>query len=256
MLQALWEFLRTLIPARASPEGMVNNAEVRRGRGDDNPPVLLLESSEAADTRSAFAAVERGDLRGLKELVPAVVGVRAKSVFQSEMLHVACQKGRPDIVAYLLEHGADPDALDYGGMRRTPLHWACWCAAGRASPGNPLRCVEILMAAGPGPRTWGPGPSWGALNSKACGSRVSTSAATCSDDPSSLAGEVHGPTMALALQGTWSRKNHASFPESFKGASQLLLLVAKRLGHVVDDHLVDKLLSLMAFPLSSWVPGE
>ena len=239
--------------------GMVNNAERRRGGGHEDaaatPPVLLLESTEAAETRRAFAAVERGSLADVQELVPASVGARAKNVFQSELIHVASARGHPDIVTYLLEHGADPDSLDYGGMRRTPLHWACWSAAGRASAGIPLRSVELLLAHGANPRLWG-GPSWGTLNSSACGSRVSTESGSCTDDPSALAGDVHEQTLRLALGGVWSRQTHTSFPGAFRAATRHLLLVTKRMGFAWDDHLVDEVVSRMAFPLSTWVPDD
>lgn len=64
----------------------------------------------------------------------------ACSVYQSTLLHGAARQGHTGLAAELLRRGADPNALDFGGMRRTPLHWAC--------RGGHVGLVELLVAAG------------------------------------------------------------------------------------------------------------
>lgn len=60
--------------------------------------------------------------------------------FQSTLLHIASARGRWRVVQVLLAWGADIMAIDFGGMRRTALHWACH--------GGHIKTVEILREHG------------------------------------------------------------------------------------------------------------
>ena len=70
-------------------------------------------------------AVERGDVETLRAALDAGLPVDARTVFQSTLLHIASRCGHWAAVELLLSRGADVRAIDYGGMRRTALHWAC-----------------------------------------------------------------------------------------------------------------------------------
>jgi ankyrin repeat protein len=60
-------------------------------------------------------------------------------------LHSAAGRGWAEVVAYLLEHGADPDLEDMFG--RTPVVLATTPVQGRPVP-NTERIAELLKAAG------------------------------------------------------------------------------------------------------------
>lgn len=79
-----------------------------------------------------WAAAERGDAPAVEVLLDAegYPGPDCRSVNQSTLLHCAAKLGHLQLAAALLARGADVNALDYGGMRRTPLHWVrTWAAA-------------------------------------------------------------------------------------------------------------------------------
>ena len=59
-------------------------------------------------------------------------------------LHSAAGRGWADVVAYLLEHGANPALKD--GLGRTPLDLATTPVQGRPVP-NAERIAELLKAA-------------------------------------------------------------------------------------------------------------
>ncbi len=82
-----------------------------------------------------WAAAERGDAPAVEALLDAegYSGPDCRSVNQSTLLHCAAKLGHLQLAAALLARGADVNALDYGGMRRTPLHWVRTGAA--ANPG-------------------------------------------------------------------------------------------------------------------------
>lgn len=51
-------------------------------------------------------------------------------------LHYAAANGHLEILEFILQNGADPNARNSSG--NTPLHWACFC--------NQLECVRVLVA--------------------------------------------------------------------------------------------------------------
>ena len=71
-----------------------------------------------------FAAIKRGDIAEVQHLLlDRGADVNARNQYDRAPLHVACYRGRVDIVQLLLDHGADVEARDEDG--NTPLHWAC-----------------------------------------------------------------------------------------------------------------------------------
>lgn len=74
-------------------------------------------TSEAIDTRyELLAAISRGDQARVSELL--AMGIKA-SFYEDGItpLHLAAQKGYPDIVRMLVNNGADIDALDEAGRK-------------------------------------------------------------------------------------------------------------------------------------------
>lgn len=66
--------------------------------------------------------------------------IDARSLYQSTLLHTAAKHGHTELSRALLRRGADVNMLDYGGMRRSALHWACH--------GAHVALVELLLEAG------------------------------------------------------------------------------------------------------------
>ncbi|CAD7697097.1 unnamed protein product [Ostreobium quekettii] len=221
-------------------------------------------------------AAEDGDLAGVAAGLDAGVDANARSVFQTCLLHIAARRGHHEMVLELLRRGAEVGALDYGGMRRTALHWAC-------QHGH-VKCVETLVAWGAD--TKAQGRSWaklvqgqrcaggaclagGAARLSAgpvsfawsrCGELLD-SASPCEQSPSSL---CKNNSVRLALERpAWSPQIHNQFPSRFRDAVQLLLMAAGR-GDKVPDKTKASICNLsrdamcvvirhMAYPLSAWM---
>lgn len=90
-----------------------------------------------------WAAAEHGDAAAVEALLDmeGYPGPDCRSLNQSTLLHCAAKRGHLQLAAALLARGADVNALDYGGMRRTPLHWV--------SPGGSLGALPAASACPP-----------------------------------------------------------------------------------------------------------
>ncbi len=97
---------------------------------------MLLPSSQAPGIHEA---AQKGDLAAVKAFVekdPESVGVKDPN--GRTALHWACRGVHPDVVRYLLEHGADVNARDQAAV--TPLH--------SVSSRGHLEAAQALIAAG------------------------------------------------------------------------------------------------------------
>eukprot|EP00884_Botryococcus_braunii_P005142 jgi/Botrbrau1/14629/Bobra.0364s0013.1 len=165
--------------------------------------------------KEIMEATKRGDLialqRYLDEHPEAVWG---RDVYQSNLLHTASRHGQTELVRELLERNHPPNLLDYGGMRRTALHWAC-------QQGH-VRIVELLVEAGADTRAQG--KEWSQLvQGVKCGKMVDTES-PCAASAVSL---CSNSAVRLALERTpWSPANHHQFPQQFKDAVSIFMLAA------------------------------
>jgi ankyrin repeat protein len=146
-------------------------------RGRDDAAALLAElgaSTDVAPEDLAVAALARGEqpagalpaqldadaqetviLAALRGRLDAVVDALGPSYFghagggpPGTLLHHACWVGDPDVVAKLLERGADPVARS-GAEYDTPVAWAALGSQYHAIPGRDyVAVVERLVAAG------------------------------------------------------------------------------------------------------------
>jgi ankyrin repeat protein len=82
-----------------------------------------------------------GDLARLEHLLGQDPGlIRARTADGFTALHLACFFRSPSVVAWLIAHGADADAVADNPSLLRPLH--------SAAAGRDLACVEALLAAG------------------------------------------------------------------------------------------------------------
>ncbi len=87
-----------------------------------------------------FDAVGRGHERRARKLLdetPGLVGESSPDGYTP--LHVAARSGRGEVVALLLERGADPEAVSHNPLTVRPLH--------AAVEGGARDCVERLLDA-------------------------------------------------------------------------------------------------------------
>ena len=69
-----------------------------------------------------FAAITSGEEETVLRTLAKGVDVNSSDENHLTALHYAAMCGRPEMIALLIEHGADPNAYDMkGGF--TPLHW-------------------------------------------------------------------------------------------------------------------------------------
>ena len=95
----------------------------------------------ADNTRDLHLAARSGDLEGVKRLVESGLSVDSPGRFGITALSLAAQGGASDVVVYLLEKGADPDAREtFFGM--SVLEAALWKGA------PDYEVAMILMRAG------------------------------------------------------------------------------------------------------------
>ncbi len=105
-------------------------------------PAPAVQSSPAGPTTIHDAAT-RGDLQAVKAAVAAdpTVADAEKPPNKKTALHYAAQNGHADVVAFLLDRGADVNRPNIAG--ETPLHYA-------AGPPEPA-VVSLLLARGASP---------------------------------------------------------------------------------------------------------
>jgi ankyrin repeat protein len=102
---------------------------------------------EACLDGQIVAAAEHGDVSQVLQLYDrdAYGILDARSRFQSTLLHIAAKCGHADLCRTLLSAGlCDVHAVDFGGMRRTALHWAIH--------EKHIHVIEVLMDAGADPK--------------------------------------------------------------------------------------------------------
>jgi hypothetical protein len=88
------------------------------------PLLLALSLTPAAHADDVIAASTRGDRFAVKHyLAKSPDAIAARDRFQYTPLHWAAVQGHWDVVAMLVERGADVNALGWDGG--TPLHMAC-----------------------------------------------------------------------------------------------------------------------------------
>lgn len=107
------------------------------------PPALRrLSPAPTALSPAIWAAACAGDVAQVAALYEAegYTHIDARSTYQSTLLHAAARHGHVRLAADLLAKRADVNAIDFGGMRRQPLHWACRSGS--------VEMVELLVAAG------------------------------------------------------------------------------------------------------------
>ncbi|KAK9901370.1 hypothetical protein WJX75_008899 [Coccomyxa subellipsoidea] len=164
------------------------------------------------DQRVAEAA-GTGDLKAVQEYLDVNPHqLDNRTLFQSNLLHIAARNGQAAIVEELMHRGSNLDALDYGGMRRTALHWAC--------QGGHVRIVELLVDHGA--NTQVQGKAWSMLvQGKRCG-RLIDQDTPFEDSPISLCSNY---SVRLALERpAWTPDIHYMFPPRFKDMVRLMLL--------------------------------
>ncbi|GMH40239.1 hypothetical protein BSKO_08143 [Bryopsis sp. KO-2023] len=208
---------------------------------------------KTALTQRAFNAASVGDVESVIEYLESDLAVDVRSVFQTCLIHIAAKDGRLSLLKALVERGADVNALDYGGMRRTPLHWAC-------QKGH-VKCVEVLVAAGAD--TTAQGKGWAKLvQGQECGEMVDCR----SPFEHSAASLCSSQLVRLALEHpTWTPEIHKHFPSEFKEVCKdLVMCVAS---HSLDDSKgcsfgmigmdqCREIISRLAYPLTAWLDAE
>lgn len=194
-------------------------------------------------------AARTGKLDVVQEFLDSGGDPNARTVYQSQLLHVAARHGQSDVLAALLKApGIQVMALDYGGMRRTALHWAC--------QRGDIRSVEALVAAGADITAQGKG--WAKLvQGQRCGQLVQN------DSPSeqSPADLCRDGLVRLALfQPQWCPDVHSEFPASFAEAVRVLVMAAASRHEQSAEiqpwplsmDVTRSIIAAAAYPISAW----
>lgn len=100
--------------------------------GCRTPPVVTTDAGPAA------RAAAEGDLARLEELVAVSGDVEDPSPTGYTPLMAAARNGHTEVVRWLLARGADPNAVNYGGV---DVYW-------QATEGGHRDVQELLLAAG------------------------------------------------------------------------------------------------------------
>jgi hypothetical protein len=107
-------------------------------------PLYPITEEEITNARAFVCAAQRNELATLQAMLADkqvnVSVVRRRG--NASALHMACEKGYSDMVAYLLSQGADPNL--YNGRGRTSLHVAATCQA-------PTDILKMLLDHGANP---------------------------------------------------------------------------------------------------------
>jgi len=195
-------------------------------------------------------AAERGDVEAVRMHLDNGTNVDARNVFQTALVHIATRHGHEELLELLISRGACVNALDYGGMRRTPLHWACQLGH--------VRCVELLVEAGADVHAQG--PTWSKLvQGQACGQMID-SHSPCSKSPENLC-QQDAVKLAL-LRPEWNPSIHSQFPKKFRDVARLLIMLAglpadrndgpATFGKLGIDECCE-ILKRLAYPISAWI---
>ncbi|KAK9819273.1 hypothetical protein WJX81_003636 [Elliptochloris bilobata] len=159
----------------------------------------------------AAAAATAGDVLGVLLYLDAhPQQLHNRTIFQSELIHIAARNGHCVLLEELLKRGADINALDFGGMRRTALHWACLMGH--------VDIVEQLIAHGADTKVQE--KSWAKLvkEGQRCGKQIDNDAPL--EAPEAL---CRNSAVRLALQRPpWTPSVHAQWPPRFRGVTRLL----------------------------------
>ena len=152
------EAVKTLIAAGADPTFIRYGGEdltiVARDRGHEEV-AKYIESMRGPLKKShrIHEAVSCGDLEQVQDLIqedPSVVGLRDAE--GSTPLHLAVKTGRMDMVGLLIDHGAEPDAVQASGNtyvaeKFRPIDLAIWKSSFFMKRDNP-KMVGYLLAKG------------------------------------------------------------------------------------------------------------
>lgn len=101
----------------------------------------LIAAKPQLDVFEAAALGDRARLEAVLKAKPKLIGERSRDGFTA--LHLACFFKHRDVAEFLLDHGADPDAVADNPSGVTPLHSA---AAARSN-----EIVSLLLESGADP---------------------------------------------------------------------------------------------------------
>ncbi len=106
---------------------------------------FFLEVSEehlAAYQADLISAIRNGDIETLRSIKKSGRSLQGSNRFGESIMHIACRRGAPDTVSFLMNEGGCTLRVvdDYG---RTPLHDACW----QTEPD--FKLIEIILDAEP-----------------------------------------------------------------------------------------------------------
>ena len=106
---------------------------------------LVPAGAKVVLSASIVDAAEGGDVAAVEGLLDSegYASPDTRNLNQSTLLHAACRHGHLPLAAALIARGANVNALDYGSMRRTPLHWVS-CVRGKASSACSTRAAHAL----------------------------------------------------------------------------------------------------------------
>ncbi len=111
-----------------------------RSRDSAATPRMAEEEGGLAAFEALRESVARGDAAAVSAVLAAhpSLDVNRRDVFQSCVIHSAAAGGHSRIVQALLDRGADVQAVDYGNLRKTALHFA-------ALHGH-VAVIEVIMS--------------------------------------------------------------------------------------------------------------
>jgi len=106
------------------------------------PAGVSLRASHQAEMREKrndelIAAASRGDVAAVRQLLEEGAEVEAGDNARWTSIIHATRSGQTEVVRVLLEHGADPNVVEYGNGNMTPLHWA--------ATSNNIEGVKMLL---------------------------------------------------------------------------------------------------------------
>jgi len=109
------------------------------------PPQAAKPPADPAKAEAFSAAVRKGDLAAVKQLLDAGVDVNTRFRYDVTAISWASDRGYAEVVKLLIERGADVNAKDTF-YNATPLTWAAGPAQAR-TPGH-AEVVRLLLKAG------------------------------------------------------------------------------------------------------------